>query len=155
MAVITSTLGEGAQQAAGAALQTVLVDLVDLSLVAKQAHWNVVGPRFRAIHLQLDELVDTARTFSDTVAERAVTLGVAPDGRASTLTGSVLAEHPAGRVDDESVVDWFVEALGAVIQRLRDQMAEVEKVDLVTQDLLIQITAELEKARWMFQAERA
>ena len=75
MAIIKSTLGESEQQVAGAALQAVLVDLVDLSLVAKQAHWNLVGPRFRSIHLQLDEVVDSSRLFSDTVAERAVTLG--------------------------------------------------------------------------------
>lgn len=152
---ITGSLGEGEKRIAGAALQAVLADLVDLSLVAKQAHWNVVGPRFRSVHLQLDEVVTAARTFSDTVAERASAIGVPPDGRAATVAdASAIAEHPVGWVSDDDVVAWFVDQLGAVIARLREQIDETEKADPVTQDLLIGIAAELEKHRWMFQAER-
>ena len=51
-------------------LQRVLVDLIELHLQGKQAHWNVVGTNFRDLHLQLDDLVDFAREASDTVAER-------------------------------------------------------------------------------------
>ena len=66
-------------------LQETLIDLIDLGLQAKQAHWNVVGPRFRSVHLQLDDLVAFTRDFSDTVAERIVTLGDAADGSASAI----------------------------------------------------------------------
>ncbi|MBZ4518154.1 DNA starvation/stationary phase protection protein, partial [Mycobacterium avium subsp. hominissuis] len=45
-------------------LQRVLVDLVELHLQGKQAHWNVIGSNFRDLHLQLDELVDAAREAS-------------------------------------------------------------------------------------------
>ena len=48
-------------------LQAVLVDLTDLHVQGKQAHWNVVGKNFRDMHLQLDEIVDAARGFSDDV----------------------------------------------------------------------------------------
>ncbi|EUA58454.1 starvation-inducible DNA-binding protein/fine tangled pili major subunit [Mycobacterium intracellulare 1956] len=41
-------------------LQRVLVNLVELHLQGKQAHWNVIGSNFRDLHLQLDELVDAA-----------------------------------------------------------------------------------------------
>jgi hypothetical protein len=51
-------------------LQRILVDLVELHLQGKQAHWNVVGTNFRDLHLQLDELVDFAREGSDTIADR-------------------------------------------------------------------------------------
>ncbi len=153
---MTSTLGPAEQAAAGAALQATLVDLIDLSLVGKQAHWNLVGRGFRSGHLHLDEVVDTARLFSDTVAERASAIGVSPDGRARTVSsGSLVPEHPEGWVTDAAVVQWFVDALEAVIRGLRDRMAAVETADLVTQDLLIEITAELEKQHWMFQAELA
>ena len=42
-------------------LQEALVDLVDLALQGKQAHWNLYGPHFRSIHLQLDEIIDEVR----------------------------------------------------------------------------------------------
>lgn len=152
---ISSTLGDGEQRIVGTALQTALVDLVDLSLSAKQAHWNLVGKQFRSVHLQLDEVVDTARLLSDTVAERAAALGVSPDGRARTVAEtSDLAAHPEGWVKDEDAVGWFVEQLGVVIAKLREQVEETEKADPVTQDLLIEIVAALEKHHWMFQAER-
>ena len=44
--------------------QRVLVDLIALELVGKQAHWNIVGPNFRDLHLNLDEVVGIARTGS-------------------------------------------------------------------------------------------
>src|SRR5690554_2838531 len=65
----------------GENLQAVLVDLLELSMQGKQAHWNVVGRNFRDTHLQLDEIVDAARRFSDTVAERMRALHAIPDGR--------------------------------------------------------------------------
>ena len=80
-APITSPLPDDAQQTVGAVLQDSLADFVDLSLTAKQWHWNVVGRNFREAHLHLDELVELARTYSDEVAERAATIGVSPDGR--------------------------------------------------------------------------
>ncbi len=153
---MTSTLGAEEQATAGAALQATLSDLIDLSLVAKQAHWNLVGRNFRSVHLHLDEVVDTARLFSDTVAERAAAIGVSPDGRARTVSSSTaVPEHPEGWVTDGTVVEWFVGALAAVIGGLRERITAVEDADLVTQDLLIGITAELEKHHWMFQAELA
>src|SRR6202795_4855520 len=69
-------------------LQRVLVDLIELQLQGKQAHWNVIGSNFRDLHLQLDELVDFARTGSDTIAERLRALDAVPDGRSDTVAGS-------------------------------------------------------------------
>src|SRR5213595_2842092 len=62
-------------------LQATLHELIDLSLIGKQLHWAIVGPLFRPLHLQLDELVETWHELSDTVAERAVTLGFIPTGK--------------------------------------------------------------------------
>src|SRR5882757_11029086 len=101
MYVVKSPLSDADLKTVSEALQGALVDLVDLSLVAKQIHWNVVGPRFRSVHLQLDEVVDTARLHSDTVAERASTLGVSPDGRAATVASSSgIGSAPEGWVKD-------------------------------------------------------
>ncbi|MDR2113708.1 MAG: DNA starvation/stationary phase protection protein, partial [Bifidobacteriaceae bacterium] len=66
-------------------LQAALVDLIDLSLLAKQAHWNVRGTNFRSVHLELDEVIDQVRIYSDDVAERLAAVGGSPDGRANTV----------------------------------------------------------------------
>ncbi|MFB6983849.1 Dps family protein [Streptomyces scopuliridis] len=156
MSVVKSALPEEDLKLVGEALQGALVDLVDLSLVAKQVHWNIVGPRFRSVHLQLDEVVSTARKHSDTVAERAAAIGVTPDGRATTVAAtSAIRTVPNGWIADADVIRTLVDALGAVIERMRERVEVTDKPDPVTQDVLIQVTADLEKHAWMFQAESA
>ncbi|MEU4033610.1 Dps family protein [Streptomyces collinus] len=156
MYVVKSSLPDDDLKTVAEALQGALVDLVDLALVAKQVHWNVVGPRFRSIHLQLDEVVDSARAHSDTVAERASALGVPPDGRAATVaSGSGIGTTPAGWIKDADAVRALVDALGAVIVRMRARVNGTGDADPVSQDIFIGITADLEKHHWMFQAENA
>ncbi|MFD3524787.1 Dps family protein [Streptomyces sp. NPDC058653] len=156
MAVVKSSLPEADLKLVGEALQGALVDLLDLSLVAKQVHWNIVGPRFRSVHLQLDEVVSTARKHSDTVAERASALGVTPDGRAATVaTQSAIGNVPDGWIKDTDAVRTLVDALGVVIVRMRERIIATDEPDPITQDILIGLTAELEKHSWMFQAESA
>lgn len=154
MTMINSSLPEGDREVAGAALQATLVDLLDLSLVAKQAHWNLYGPRFRSVHEQLDEVAAIARDHADTVAERAAALGVSPDGRAGTIAAtSGVPAFPSGWTKDGDAIDALVRTFSAVIGRVRERIEAMGAVDAVSQDLLIGLTAELEKQSWMFQAE--
>lgn len=151
---ISSTLDAGQQKIAGDALQGTVVDLIDLSLIAKQAHWNVIGRNFRSVHLGLDELVAAARDFTDQAAERATAIGVSPDGRAATVSASAGTKgFGEGWTKDEQVTAAIVDNLAAVIDRLRDRIADTEAADPVTQDLLISITARLEQLHWMWQAQ--
>lgn len=153
---ITSTLNPDQQKVAGDALQGTLVDMIDLSLIAKQAHWNVVGPQFRSLHLALDEIVTAARTYTDEVAERLTAIGVSPDGRATTVAqDSGTTGFGAGWTKDEQVVAAITDNLAAVIGRLRERIAVTDEADPVTQDLLIAQTAGLEQAHWMWQAQLA
>jgi starvation-inducible DNA-binding protein len=155
MSAIKSPLDESARGVVGKALQGALIDLIDLSLQAKQAHWNLVGPHFRSIHLQLDDVVASARLHSDTVAERAVALGVNPDGRARTVAeSSEIAPLDAGYLQDDKVIAAFIERLGSMVGRMRERVEATEQPDPVTQDLIIGVTADLEKHYWMFQAQR-
>jgi starvation-inducible DNA-binding protein len=154
MTVVKSPLGDKDRATVGEALQGALVDLVNLSLVAKQVHWNVIGPRFRSIHLQLDEVVAVARQHADTVAERASAIGVTADGRAATVAEtSAIGVVPDGWIKDTEVVRILVDALGAVIGRMRERIDVTDEPDQVSQDILIGLTADLEKHAWMFQAE--
>lgn len=153
MTTITSTLSADDRKVTGEALQGALVDLVDLSLVAKQAHWNVIGQNFRSVHLQLDEVVAAARTHADLIAERAAAIGVNPDGRAATVASSSnVPTIGEGWLHDRDVITAITEALGAVATRMRDRIEVTEKPDPVSQDLLIEATGELDKQHWMFQA---
>ncbi len=153
---ITSPLGDAEREATGAILQATLVDLIDLSLIAKQAHWNVVGPNFRSAHLQLDELVVAARGYVDDIAERANAIGISPNGKAKTVVeSSGIPPYPDNWQSVESTVTAIVATLGELISRLRKRINDTDKTDLVTQDMLIGITQELEKQHWMWQAQTA
>src|SRR5919201_1212440 len=103
-------LGHHRREETGRELQATLVELVDLSLLGKQLHWSVVGPLFKPLHEHLDELVDSWRELSDTVAERAVALGVAPDGRAATVSGaSEIVAVDSGSLDTDTALRELVE----------------------------------------------
>ena len=155
MSTVKSPLPDDARQVAGEALQGALVDLVELSLVAKQAHWNLVGRSFRSIHLALDEVVDLSRQYMDTVAERAIAIGVNPDGQTHALAAqSKVQPLEVGYVQVDKVITYVVDVLAPMIARFRERMEATESADPVTQDLLIEIIAELEKTHWMFQAEQ-
>ncbi len=141
---------------AAAQLQDCLVILIDLSLSLKQLHWNVVGKHFRSVHLQLDEIIDSARNASDEVAERISTLGVAPDGRASTVAQrSDLSDVPANFVKDQSVLELTSDLLKQTIEQLRRGIEKVGELDAMSEDLLVGICRELEKHLWMVQAHLA
>src|SRR2546430_9414325 len=105
----------------GASLQQVLVDLIELHLQGKQAHWNVVGTNFRDLHLQLDELVDFAREASDTVAERMRALDVAPDGRSDNVAaGRPLPQRSAYEHRSREVVDLIPGPIHTAVDTFRE-----------------------------------
>lgn len=138
----------------GAHLQQLLVDLTDVHLQGKQAHWNVVGKNFRDLHLQLDEVVDAARNFSDDVAERMRAIFVVPDARAASVAAQTsLAEFPAAEVDTADTVDLIVAGLYAVSGTARRIHDDVDAEDPTTADLLHAIIERIEQLAWMIHAE--
>ena len=139
--------------AVATSLQEALVDLIDLSLLGKQAHWNIHGPHFRSVHLQLDEVIDEVRLASDDVAERLATIGAAPDGRASTVADSSRVENlAAGRLAVDKVIREFEERLQGVSDRIKANLEAIEKADPLSHDLLVGIATGIEKHAWMFRA---
>ena len=134
-------------------LQDTLVELLDLALQGKQAHWNVTGVNFRAIHLQLDEMIDEYRAWSDTVAERIVALGLPPDGRAGTIArAEAFSAFPTGFLTDEKVLSAFTDRLTVFAQRARQRMDRMGESDAVSQDILIDVVGGAEKQLWMLRA---
>jgi starvation-inducible DNA-binding protein len=137
------------------ALQATLVELIDLSLQGKQAHWNVVGLAFKPVHEFLDELTGEYRDWYDMIAERLTAIGVAPDGRSATVSASTpLAPVPAGPIEDRAALAAVEERVTLVADRVRTRADDLGEVDIATQDLLIEILRGLEKQRWMLRAHR-
>lgn len=152
----TPTAHPNPDESVETALQATLVELVELALQGKQAHWNVTGPNFRSVHLELDEIVDAARLAADRVAERIVTVGLAPDGRSATVVAAQpFVAFPAGPAGTAQVV----ERIGAVIDelagRLRERIARLSEIDPVSQGILIDVDEALEKQAWMLRAQLA
>ena len=135
-------------------LQQLHVDLIDLHLQGKQAHWNVVGKNFRDLHLQLDELVEAARAFSDQIAERMRAIYVTPDGRAATIAAQTsLAPFPADEVDTGETVDLITDATYATAATARRIHDDVDAEDPTTSDILHEILERLEQLAWMIDSE--
>ena len=146
-------LDEHRRAEVGHELQATLVELVDLSLLAKQLHWNIFGRPFKPFHEHLDELVDSWRDLSDTVAERAVALGFAPDGQAAAVAaGSGLDPVDSGSLDTDTATRQLVERLADVDERIRSRMERLGELDLASQDVLIEVVRELEKQLWMLRS---
>ena len=135
-------------------LQSVLVDLIELHLQGKQAHWNAVGKNFRDLHLQLDEIIDDARLFADELAERMRALQAVPDGRSTAVAeGTSLPPFPAGLVDTKDTVTLVVSLLRGTVQTMRDVHDQVDEEDPTTADILHGFIGKLEQYAWMVDAE--
>jgi starvation-inducible DNA-binding protein len=146
-------LGEHHRREIGNELQATLVELVDLSLIGKQLHWNIFGRPFKPLHEHLDELVDSWRELSDTVAERAVALGIAPNGQAETVhANSGIEPVDAGALDTDTALRELVARLADVTERIRARMDRLGDLDLASQDVLVEVIRDLEKQLWMLRA---
>jgi starvation-inducible DNA-binding protein len=148
------SLGEHERNQAGHLLQLTLVDLIALSLTGKQLHWNIGGPGFRDFHLHLDELIDEWRDLSDTVAERAVAIGYAADGRAATVAElTELRTVDPGTIAVPVAIRELAGQVAAVDERVRERTAELSEVDLASQDVLTEVICTLEKQLWMIRSQ--
>lgn len=143
-----------ASPAMSANLQRVLVDLIELHLQGKQAHWNVVGTNFRDLHLQLDELVVFARDASDTIAERMRALDAIPDGRSDTVAATTSVPRiPANEHNTAEMVDLITTRVYATVDTMRDVHDAVDAEDPSTADILHQLIDDLEKLAWLIKSE--
>lgn len=135
------------------ALQQSLVDLIALELQSKQAHWNIRGASFRALHLALDEVVDKSRELLDEVAERIAQIGACPDGRPETVARTtVLDEIDGGILETEKAYVLMAEKVQRVSDQMKAAIDPVDEVDHVSGDILIASSAALDMQAWLLRS---
>jgi len=134
-------------------LQNRLNSLNDLALTLKHIHWNVVGPHFIAVHEMLDPQVDAVREMVDDLAERIATLGASPVGTPGALCKERdWDDYSLGRADAMEHLGALDVTYDGVIGDHRKALTKLEKLDLVSQDMLIQQTGQLEQFQWFVRA---
>lgn len=149
-----SGMSSGQAEKTSAVLQERLATLIDLSLILKHVHWNVVGSGFVAVHEMMDDQTESVRGMIDAVAERISTLGGVPAGLASLVVDlrSSDEDYALGRAP----VMAHLGALDKVYEQVgsghRQAIEQVSSLDPVTEDLLITQTAQLEMNHWFIRA---
>ncbi|MCF7549392.1 Dps family protein [Pseudonocardia sp. WMMC193] len=146
-------LDTGAADRVVGLLQIRLHALNDLALTLKHVHWNVIGPQFIAVHTMLDPQVESVRAMVDDVAERIATLGGSPKGTPGALVAErTWDDYSIGRNDAIAHLAALDLVYSGVIADHRGAIEETEKLDPVTQDLLIAQAGELEQFQWFVRA---
>lgn len=137
-----------------ALLNARLADTADLTSQAKQAHWNVKGPSFIALHKLFDEIVEDLREYGDELAERAVQLGGVAMGTVRLAAErSSLPEYPhnisAGR-DHVEALSSVLGRYGASVRAAIERAGELGDAD--TADLFTEVSRGIDKWLWFVEA---
>ena len=147
-------LSEGIRSKMVELLNARLADAIDLQTQTKQAHWNVKGPNFIALHELFDKVNEDVEDYVDDLAERAVQLGGAAEGTARLVAQrSSLTEYPANTVDGRSTVEALSSALAAFGKLARKAIDTANDAgDLDTADLFTEISRGTDKWLWFVEA---
>jgi len=137
-----------------ALLNTSLADCIDLQMQAKQAHWNVKGPNFIALHKLFDEVNVAVSDYVDEIAERTVQLGGVAEGTVRMVAKrSSLPEYPMTAIDCQSHVDALSTALAKFGKAARKAIEEANDFgDLDTADLFTGLSRGIDKWLWFVEA---
>ena len=131
-----------------------LADTFDLYSQVKQAHWNIKGQQFIALHLFYDELAEESLAHVDLIAERATALGGVAKGTARMAAASTrLQEFPDGTIDSMDSVQALVARYAAYAKTTREAMDAAEKAsDMSTTDLFTEVSRAVDKNLWFLEA---
>ena len=133
-----------------------LADCIDLQTQCKQAHWNLKGANFIALHKLFDEINDSVEDYVDLIAERIAQLGGIAEGTARVVAErSALDVYPLVLETSDEHVDALSTALAAFARTARlgiDEMDELE--DAVSSDILTEITRGVDQWLWFVEAHQ-
>lgn len=135
-------------------LNSRLADAIDLGAQAKQAHWNVKGPNFIALHELFDTIAEHIEDHVDTLAERITALGGTAHGTISTVSRTTsLKPYPDDILEGIQHVEALSGAVadfGAKVRRAIDESSRAGDAD--TSDLFTGVSREIDKDLWFLEA---
>lgn len=133
-----------------------LADCIDLQTQCKQAHWNVKGPTFIALHKLFDEINEAVEEYVDLIAERIVQLGGIAEGTIGAVEGrSTLVDYPLTLSSGAEHVAALSDALAGFGRTARvgiEEMNELEDAD--SADILTEISRGIDKWLWFVEAHQ-
>ncbi|WP_458097378.1 DNA starvation/stationary phase protection protein Dps [Roseomonas sp. WA12] len=135
-------------------LQACLTDIIDLTNMTRQAHWNVKGSHFYGLHKMFETFYIMLNEQTDELAERAVQLGAIADGTTQTVGAQTRIKPYDNKVLDgldhcAALADRYAE----MAKNLREGIDSTDEAgDADTADLLTQVSREVDKSLWMIEA---
>jgi starvation-inducible DNA-binding protein len=147
-------LKSNAKQVAIELLNARVADGIDLALLTKQAHWNVKGPQFIAVHEMLDGFRDEIDGHVDTMAERITQLGGTALGTTQVVArDSKLAPYPTDIYAVKDHLAALIERYAACANAVRKNIDDAaEAGDADTADIFTEVSRGLDKALWFLEA---
>ena len=135
-------------------LQERLADCIDLETQTKQAHWNVKGPSFIALHELFDKVYDHVQEYADLIAERIVQLGGVAEGTVRTVAKkSRLPEYPSAIASGKEHVEALSRALAYFGETTRKAIDQTDEIgDKGTADIFTEISRGMDKDLWFVEA---
>lgn len=131
-----------------------LADCIDLQSQCKQAHWNVKGPSFIALHKLFDDVATDVTEYSDLIAERVVQLGGIAEGTVGAVAKRTsLIDYPIAALDSAAHVAALSDALSQFGRTVRlgiEEMNDLE--DSGSADLLTEVSRGVDKWLWFVEA---
>ena len=151
-----NTLPEQIRSRSVALLNRHLAAAIDLHAQIKQAHWNVRGPTFIAIHELFDKVADVVEEYSDKIAERAGTLGGTAEGTVQIAAGrSFLERYQLGVADEKAHIAAVTTALASFGGSARNAINESDQFgDIDTSDLFTEVSRGIDYQLWLVESHR-
>ena len=133
-----------------------LADAIDLALQCKQAHWNVKGPNFIALHRLFDEVRGAVDEYADLLAERIVQLGGVAEGTVGAVQQrTALIDYPLVISNAGGHVAALSDALSQFGRSARIAIDEMNDLkDAASADILTEITRGVDQWLWFVEAHQ-
>jgi starvation-inducible DNA-binding protein len=137
-----------------ALLNARLADAIDLALTTKQAHWNLRGRQFIAVHEMFDGFRAEIDGHVDILAERIVQLGgVALGTTQAVAEGSTLKAYPADLISVDDHVAALAERYGDLANATRAAIETSDEAgDAGSADIFTAFSRSLDKALWFLES---